>query len=331
MKKNILITGSEGFIGSHLTEFLVRKGHNVTALVLYNSFGSWGWLETLPKNIKNNINVILGDVTDDELISKITNRKDIVYHLAALIGIPYSYIAPKSYINTNIVGTYNILNASLNSSCESVVVTSTSEVYGTAEYTPIDENHVLKGQSPYSATKIAADKIAESYFYSFGLPVKIARPFNTYGPRQSARAIIPNIISQLMSKQKFLKVGNLNTFRDFNYVTDVARGVYEISKLNKLNGTSTNISSGKKVSIKELIKKISKKITPNEIPKIKIEKKRKRSNSSEVFELQGDNNKIKKYTNWQQKITLDQGLDKVIEWFKTGDNLKNYKSNIYNI
>ena len=226
MKKNILITGSEGFIGSHLTEFLVRKGHNVTALVLYNSFGSWGWLETLPKNIKNNINVILGDVTDDELISKITKRKDIVYHLAALIGIPYSYIAPKSYINTNIVGTYNILNASLNSSCESVVVTSTSEVYGTAEYTPIDENHVLKGQSPYSATKIAADKIAESYFYSFGLPVKIARPFNTYGPRQSARAIIPNIISQLMSKQKFLKVGNLNTFRDFNYVTDVAREEY---------------------------------------------------------------------------------------------------------
>ena len=240
MSKNILITGSEGFIGSHLTELMVRKGYNVTALVLYNSFGSWGWLEDLPKEIKKELNVKLGDVTDTDFVNAISKKQNLIFHLAALIGIPYSYIAPKSYIDTNIIGTQNILNASLTSGCDSVVVTSTSEVYGTAEYTPIDEKHVLKGQSPYSATKIAADKLAESYFYSFGLPVKIARPFNTYGPRQSARAIIPNIITQLLSDSKYLKLGNINTYRDFNYVTDVAEGIYQISKKKIFNGNATS-------------------------------------------------------------------------------------------
>ena len=262
MSKNILITGSEGFIGSHLTELMVRKGYNVTALVLYNSFGSWGWLEDLPKEIKKELNVKLGDVTDTDFVNAISKKQNLIFHLAALIGIPYSYIAPKSYIDTNIIGTQNILNASLTSGCDSVVVTSTSEVYGTAEYTPIDEKHVLKGQSPYSATKIAADKLAESYFYSFGLPVKIARPFNTYGPRQSARAIIPNIITQLLSDSKYLKLGNINTYRDFNYVTDVAEGIYQISKKKFLMEMQQIFLLEKKIVIKDLIQILSKKINP---------------------------------------------------------------------
>lgn len=331
MSKNILITGSEGFIGSHLTELMVRKGYNVTALVLYNSFGSWGWLEDLPKEIKKELNVKLGDVTDTDFVNTISKKQNLIFHLAALIGIPYSYVAPKSYISTNIVGTQNILNASLISGCDSVVVTSTSEVYGTAEYTPIDEKHVLKGQSPYSATKIAADKLAESYFYSFGLPVKIARPFNTYGPRQSARAIIPNIITQLLSDSKYLKVGNINTYRDFNYVTDVAEGMYQISKKKKFNGNATNISSGKKIIIKDLIQILLKKIDPKIKKKILIEKNRKRSKSSEVFFLQGDNKKLKTNTSWTERTDLLDGLDNVIKWFKDKNNLKKYKSDIYNI
>lgn len=329
--KNILVTGSEGFIGSHLTEFLLKKGFNVTALVLYNSFGSWGWLDSLPKNLKSEINVVLGDISDSELINSISKKQHTIFHLAALIGIPYSYNAPKSYIQTNINGTQNILHSALKNNCENVIITSTSEVYGTAEYIPINEKHILKGQSPYSATKIAADKIAESYFHSFGLPVKIARPFNTYGPRQSARAIIPNIITQLISGKSYLKVGNIDTYRDFNYVTDVVRGLYYISKCEKFNGSATNICTGKKISIKQLIDLTIKKINPKKKISIKIEKSRKRTKDSEVFVLQGCNKKIKKYTKWENQISFDKGLDLVIDWFRDKKNFDKYKSDIYNI
>ena len=329
MKKNILITGSEGFIGSHLTEFLVKKGHNVTALVLYNSFGSWGWLETLPKNIKNNINVILGDVTDDELISKITKRKDVVYHLAALIGIPYSYKAVESYYNTNLTGTINILNAARRFKVKRVLVTSTSEVYGTAKYTPINESHPLQAQSPYSASKIAADQISIAYGKSFGTPITIVRPFNAYGPRQSERAIIPTIISQILTKKKFIEIGNLKPTRDYNYVEDIADAFFKILNNNKTMHETINICSGKEIQINELAKKILKKFRVNK--KILSKKNRLRPKNSEVERLLGDNTKIKKLTNWKSKTSLDEGLVKTIYWFKKNFKKLKSKSNLYNI
>jgi len=327
--KRVLVTGSEGFIGSHLVESLLESGCKVRAFILYNSFNSWGWLDSFDKSKQKRIDIFLGDVRDPNGIRNAMKNIDIVFHLAALIGIPFSYHSPDSYIDTNIKGTLNILQAARDNKVKRVIVTSTSEVYGTARRVPIGESHPLQGQSPYSATKIGADKISEAFYRSFGLPVTIVRPFNTYGPRQSARAVIPTIITQLLNGKKEIKLGLLSPTRDFNYVKDVCRGFLAIAGSTKTVGEEINIASRRETSIEGLANKIIKKI--NSKARLVMDRRRIRPEASEVERLLGDNKKILKMTRWKPKYSLDKGLDETIKWFNNKKNLSFYKSDIYNV
>ena len=325
--KNILITGADGFIGSHLTELMVQKGFNVTALSIYNSFNDWGWLEEVES--KNDIEIISGDIRDSHFCRKITKGKDIVFHLAALIGIPYSYIAPQSYIDTNIKGTLNICQAALDNDVQQVIHTSTSEVYGTAKYVPIDEKHPTQPQSPYSASKISADAMAMSFHNSFDLPLIIARPFNTYGPRQSSRAIIPTIISQIASGYNSINLGDLSPTRDFNFVSDTCNGFLLLSDCKKANGEVVNIGSNTEISIEELVKKI-KALMESDV-KIQKDPIRERPKNSEVFRLVCDNQKINDLVSYKPLVSIDEGLRKTIDWLLIPGNLEKYKADIYNV
>lgn len=327
--KNILVTGADGFIGSHLTEMLMEKGYNVRAFVYYNSFNSWGWLDTLDKAKLSQIDIFTGDIRDPNGMREAMKGIDIVYHLAALIAIPFSYHSPDSYVDTNIKGTLNVLQAARDNGVSRILVTSTSEVYGTAKYVPIDEKHPFQGQSPYSATKIGADRLAESFYRSFNLPVSIVRPFNTYGPRQSARAVIPTIITQLLSGKEEIKLGSLTPTRDFNYVKDTANGFIEIANSNKTIGEEINIATQQEISIGELANELIKQINPN--AKIVCDDERLRPDKSEVNRLLGSNKKIQELTNWKQKYSFEEGIRETIEWFKDKKNLAGYKSDIYNI
>lgn len=327
--KKVLVTGACGFIGSHLVERLLEEGCDVKAFVFYNSFNSWGWLDRLPKDRLHHIEVIVGDIRDHSRVKVAVKDADIVFHLAALIGIPFSYCSPDSYVDTNIKGTLNVLQASRDSGTERIIVTSTSEVYGTAKYVPIDETHPLQGQSPYSATKIAADKIAESFHLSFGVPVIIARPFNTYGPRQSTRAIIPTIISQVLSSQKEVKLGNISPTRDFTYVDDTCRGFIEIAKSDKAVGRVINICSGKEVSIRNLAALILKIMNSNK--RTREDKGRIRPDESEVRRLLGDNALICSLTAWKPRYSLEEGLSRTITWFNENGDLHAHKSRRYTI
>jgi len=327
LKNKIIITGATGFIGSHLTEYLVGKGFNVIAFDRYNSNNNWGWLEQ--SKYKNDFQVILGDIRDYDSVSKAMNGCDAVFHLAALIGIPYSYVSPLAYIRTNIEGTYNILEAAKNLKLKQVLITSTSETYGTAQYVPIDEKHPLVGQSPYSASKIAADQLAISYFKSFELPVKLVRPFNTYGPRQSARAIIPTIISQMLNGKSEIELGSLTPTRDLTFVKDICAGFEEIYKSEILFGEVTNIGMKTEISIGELTKLIAK--TMNLEVAIKSLAERIRPENSEVERLFCDNTKLLKHTSWKPNYTLEQGIGEVIEWMKKPGNLNYFKSDKYNV
>lgn len=325
--KKVLVTGADGFIGSHLVEALVKDGAKVKALSLYNSFNNWGWLENI--NCRDNIEILSGDIRDPHFCLEITKDVNIIFHLAALIAIPYSYIAPDSYIDTNIKGTLNICQAALKNGCQRLIHTSTSEVYGTAQYVPIDEKHPLQPQSPYSATKIGADSIAMSFFNSFNLPVIIARPFNTYGPRQSARAVIPTIITQIAAGKKHLKLGDLRPTRDFNYVEDICNGFIALAKSENIIGEIINLGSNREISIGDLSNLISG-LMKSEV-KINQENKRTRPSKSEVFRLCCDNTKAKKLINYQPNHTLEQGLEKTIEWYTDAENLKKFKTEIYNV
>lgn len=329
VKKKVLVTGACGFIGSHLVERLLGEGCRVRAFVLYNSFNSLGWLDSFPKEKLKKIDIISGDIRDAHNVKRATDGIDIVFHLAALIGIPFSYNAPESYLDTNIKGTLNILQSSLDNGVKRILVTSTSEVYGTALYAPVDEKHPRQGQSPYSATKIAADAMAEAFYRSFALPVTIVRPFNTYGPRQSARAIIPTIITQLLAGNKEIKLGNILPTRDLVFVKDTVDAFVGIAASYKTIGEEINIATAKEVSIKELAKKLIMMINPH--AKIISDHKRFRPKKSEVERLLGNNAKILKLTGWKARYSLDEGLAETIRWFSSKDNLRFYKSNAYNI
>lgn len=325
--KNILVTGADGFIGSHLTEILFEKGYKVKALSQYNSFNNWGWLEQV--HCKNDIEILTGDIRDTHYCKSITKNVDIIFHLAALIAIPFSYVAPDTYVETNIKGTLNICQAAKENSVSRLIHTSTSEVYGTAKYVPIDEKHPLQPQSPYSATKIAADAMAMSFYNSFDLPVTIVRPFNTYGPRQSARAVIPTIITQIASGKKQIKLGDPSPTRDFNYVEDCCRGFVELAESKKTIGETVNIGSNTEISIGDTFNLI-KEIMSSDVTLINDEK-RKRPIKSEVFRLCCDNKKIKKLINYEPKIDIRNGLKKTIDWIRKPENFKMYKSEIYNV
>jgi NAD dependent epimerase/dehydratase len=322
-----LITGADGFIGSHLTEMLVAKGYQVKALSQYNSFNNWGWLEDV--NCKSQIEIVTGDIRDPYFCKHITKDVDIIFHLAALIAIPYSYVAPDSYVDTNITGTLNICQAAKENGNIRVIHTSTSEVYGTAQYVPIDEKHPLQPQSPYSATKIAADAMAMSFYNTFELPVTIARPFNTYGPRQSARAVIPTIITQIANGEKKIKLGCLTPTRDFNYVEDTCRGFIALAEQDKSIGETINIGSNFEISIADTLDMI--KELMNSDVKFITDEQRIRPDKSEVFRLWCDNSKIEKLTGFKPDIDIRKGLKKTIDWITKPDNLKNYKSEIYNV
>ena len=323
----ILITGADGFIGSHLTELLVIRGYKVKALSQYNSFNNWGWLEDI--NCKDQIEVITGDIRDPHFCKKIVKDVDIIFHLAALIAIPYSYVAPDSYVDTNIKGTLNICQAAKESGNIRIIHTSTSEVYGTAKYVPIDEKHPLQAQSPYSASKIAADAMAMSFYNSFALPVTIARPFNTYGPRQSARAVIPTIITQIANGAKEIKLGDLTPTRDFNYVEDTCRGFIALAEEDQTIGKTINIGSNFEISIAETLN-IIKELMESEVRFIQ-DKQRIRPEKSEVFRLWCDNTLIKSLTNYSPEIGIRDGMQKTINWITKPENLKVYKSEIYNV
>ena len=327
MARKVLVTGADGFIGSHLVEELLKEGYDVRAFVLYNSFNTWGWLDTFPKETLDKIDVFTGDVRDPNAVRKAMEGMDAVLHLAALIAIPYSYYAPDAYVDTNIKGTLNVLQAARDLGTERVLVTSTSEVYGTAQYVPIDEKHPYQGQSPYSATKIGADRLAESFYRSFNLPVTIVRPFNTFGPRQSARAVIPTIITQLLSGKKEIKLGSLEPTRDFNYVKDTARGFIEIMKSDRTIGEEINIATQKEISIGELAEELIRQINPN--AKIVCDNQRLRPKKSEVERLLGSNEKIRRLTEWKPLYTFEEGLAETIEFLK--GNLDKYKVDIYNV
>ena len=327
--KNVLITGSDGFIGSHLTEELIDQGCNVRAFVYYNSFSSWGWLDNLDKEKLSKIEVVAGDIRDRGSVAKAMEGIDVVFHLAALIGIPYSYDSPESYVGTNITGTLNVLEEARRMGTERVIVTSTSEVYGTAQYVPIDEKHPFQGQSPYSATKIGGDRMAESYFRSFNVPVTIARPFNTYGPRQSARAIIPTIISQLCNGSDEISLGSLSPTRDLVYVKDTARGFISLAENDNTIGEEINIATQDEITIGDLAQKLISAIRP--AATIISDEQRVRPEKSEVERLLGSNEKIKSLTGWVPEWSLDNGLKATIEWFKEPANLAAYKSDIYNV
>ena len=325
--KRVLVTGADGFIGSHLTEELVKRGYEVRAFAYYNSFNTWGWLDTLPEDIMKHIDVFTGDIRDPNGVRTAMQGIDEVFHLAALIAIPFSYHSPDSYVDTNIKGTLNVLQAARDLGTQKVMVTSTSEVYGTAKYVPIDEKHPYQGQSPYSATKIGADRLAESFYRSFELPVAIVRPFNTYGPRQSARAVIPTIITQLLAGKTEIKLGSLTPTRDFNYVKDTAAGFIAIAESDKTVGEEINIATGTEISIADLAKEIISQINPN--AKIICDEDRLRPDKSEVNRLLGDNAKIKSLTDWEQKYTFSLGIAETIEWLR--NNLDKYKTDIYNV
>lgn len=327
MNKKVLVTGADGFIGSHLTESLLEQGYDVRAFVYYNSFNSWGWLDTLPKEKLNKIEIFAGDIRDPNGVREAMRGVDMVFHLAALIAIPFSYHSPDSYVDTNIKGTLNVLQAARELKTERVLVTSTSEVYGTALYVPIDEKHPFQGQSPYSATKIGADRLAESFYRSFNLPVTIVRPFNTYGPRQSARAVIPTIITQLLSGAQEIKLGSLTPTRDFNFVKDTARGFIEISKSEKTIGEEINIATQHEISIGQLAAEIIAQINPK--AQIVCEQERLRPEKSEVNRLLGCNEKIMALTDWKPQYTLETGIAETIAFLR--ENLGKYKCDIYNM
>lgn len=327
MAEKILVTGADGFIGSHLTEELVKQGFDVKAFSLYNSFNTWGWLDTLPQDIMENVEVFTGDVRDPNGVREAMKGTDAVFHLAALIAIPFSYHSPEAYVDTNIKGTLNVLQAAKQLDLDKVLITSTSEVYGTAQYVPIDESHPYQGQSPYSATKIGADRLAESFYRSFGLPVAIVRPFNTYGPRQSARAVIPTIITQLLAGKEEIRLGSLTPTRDFNFVKDTAQGFIEIYRSDKTVGEEINIATQNEISIGELAEELIKQINPQ--AKIVCDEERLRPEKSEVNRLLGSNEKIKMLTDWEPRFTFEEGLAQTIDFFR--DNLEKYKVDIYNI
>jgi NAD dependent epimerase/dehydratase len=327
MMKNAFITGADGFIGSHLTEMLVAKGYQVKALSQYNSFNNWGWLEDV--SCKEKIEVLTGDIRDPHFCKYITKDVDIIFHLAALIAIPYSYVAPDSYVDTNIKGTLNICQAAKENGNIRVIHTSTSEVYGTAQYVPIDENHPLQPQSPYSATKIAADAMAMSFFNAFELPVTIARPFNTYGPRQSARAVIPTIITQIANGMKEIKLGDVSPTRDFNYVEDTCRGFIALAESDQTIGQTVNIGSNFEISVGDTLN-IIKELMNSDVQFV-IDEQRFRPEKSEVFRLWCDNTKIEKLTDFTPQVDIREGLQRTIDWFTIGENLKNYKAGIYNV
>lgn len=323
--KKVLVTGADGFIGSHLTELLLEEGYEVRALSVYNSFNYWGWLD----DIKHpRLEVVSGDVRDAAFCRHITQGCDTVFHLAALIAIPYSYVAPESYVDTNIKGTLNMCQAALDHNVRRLIVTSTSEVYGTARYVPIDENHPRQPQSPYSATKIGADAIAKSFYNAFNLPVTIARPFNTYGPRQSARAIIPTIITQIANGVREIKVGDLSPTRDFNFVKDTCRGFLAIARAEGVEGEEINIATGTEVTMKQTLMKIAE-IMDADINWV-VDPERIRPSKSEVFRLCGDNTKIETLTDWRPEWSLEEGLRATVDWFRNLDNLAKYKYNVYN-
>jgi NAD dependent epimerase/dehydratase len=329
MSKKVLVTGADGFIGSHLVEQLLEEGKEVKAFVLYNSFNSYGWLDTLPKSVLKNIEIFSGDIRDPNGTRVAMEGCDTVYHLAALIAIPYSYHSPDNYVDVNIKGTLNILQAARLLNTERVLVTSTSEVYGTAQYVPIDEKHPYQGQSPYSASKIGADRMAESFYRSFNMPVTIVRPFNTYGPRQSARAVIPTIITQLLNGEVDIKLGDVIPTRDLLYVKDTVKGFTAIAASKKTIGEEINIATGQEISVGDLAQLLIDKINPK--AKIITDSQRIRPKNSEVFRLLGENKKIKSLTDWSPEFTVENGLEKTIEWFKNEENLKKYKHEIYNL
>lgn len=325
--KRVLVTGADGFIGSHLTESLLERGYDVKAFAYYNSFNTWGWLDSLPQEKLKEIEVFTGDIRDPNGVREAMKGVDAVFHLAALIAIPFSYHSPDSYVDTNIKGTLNVLQAARQLETGRALVTSTSEVYGTAQYVPIDEKHPYQGQSPYSATKIGADRLAESFYRSFQLPVSIVRPFNTFGPRQSARAVIPTIISQLLAGKEKIKLGALTPTRDFNYVKDTAAGFIAIAESDKTIGEEINIATQQEISIGELAEEIISQINPK--AEIVCDEQRLRPEKSEVNRLLGSNDKIKRLTDWKQQYTFAEGISETIGWMR--HNMKVYKADIYNV
>ena len=323
----VLVTGAGGFIGSHLTELLLREGMEVKAFVHYNALGTWGWIDTFPKELKDSIEVFAGDIRDPHGVREAMKGCEAVFHLAALIAIPFSYHSPDSYVDTNVKGTLNVLQAARDLGGIRVLVTSTSEVYGTAKYVPIDENHPFQGQSPYSATKIGADRLAESFYRSFDLPVTLVRPFNTFGPRQSARAVIPTIITQLLSGKKEIRLGSLTPTRDFNYVKDTANGFYQIYLSDKTVGQEINIATQKEISIGDLTNELIQQINPE--AKIVCDEQRLRPEKSEVNRLLGSNQKIRQLTDWRPCYSFESGLAETIDFLRL--NMNRYKTDIYNV
>ena len=328
-ERRVLVTGADGFIGSHLAEALLNEGSDVRAFVYYNSFNSWGWLDTLPREVQMRLDVVTGDVRDPNGVREAMKGCDVVFHLAALIAIPFSYHSPDSYVDTNIKGTLNVLQAARQLEVERVLVTSTSEVYGTAQYAPIDERHPLQGQSPYSATKIGADRLAESFYKSFQTPVVIVRPFNTYGPRQSARAIIPTIITQLLSAKTELRLGSLTPTRDFNHVNDTVRGFVAIAKSDEAIGEEVNIATGEEHSIEYVARFLIAELNP--AARIVTAEERLRPDNSEVFRLIGDHSKIVRLTGWSPQYQIETGLRDTVAWFREPSNLAKYKTWLYNV
>jgi len=327
--KKVLVTGADGFIGSHLVEKLLDEGCCVKAFVYYNSFNSWGWLDTLPKDRLEEIEIFVGDIRDPNGVETAVQGCDVVFHLAALIGIPFSYHSPDSYVDTNIRGTLNVLQAVRKLNTEKLLVTSTSEVYGTAQYVPIDEKHPFQGQSPYSATKIGADRLAESFYRSFDLPLAIVRPFNTYGPRQSARAVIPTIITQLLSGDRELHLGSLRPTRDFVYVKDTVQGFVEIARSDRTIGEEINIATGVEITVGDIAKELIAQLNPD--AQIVCTDERVRPDKSEVDRLLGCNKKLMSLTDWQPRFNLKTGLAETIEWFTQKENISGYKTRTYNV
>lgn len=327
MSKKVLVTGADGFIGSHLVEYLLSQGYEVRALTLYNSFGSYGWLDTLTNHQLSSVEIIPGDIRDAHQVSEVVKGIDTIFHLAALISIPYSYQAPNQFIQVNIGGTLNILQAARQHNSRRVLITSTSEVYGSARYIPIDENHPLQGQSPYSASKIGADKLAESFYRSFDLPVAVVRPFNTYGPRQSVRAIIPSVITRLLQNEREIKLGNLTPTRDLVYVKDTVEGFERLSQSESAIGREVNIATGKEISMGDLVSELIGMINPE--AKIISDPDRTRPESSEVFRLLGDNNLLKNLTGWTPGTSLKDGLAETISWFADEQNLSAFPQGRY--
>lgn len=324
--QTVLITGADGFIGSHLTEMLLQQGYRVKALSYYNSFNNWGWLDGIRHPA---LEVVTGDVRDPHFCKHITRDVSVVFHLAALIAIPYSYVAPDSYVDTNVKGTLNICQAAKENGVQRVLVTSTSEVYGTARYVPIDEKHPKQPQSPYSATKIGADAMAMSFYNAFELPVVIVRPFNTYGPRQSARAIIPTIITQIKNGMKTIRLGDLTPTRDFNFVKDTCRGFIELAQCDAAVGQEVNVCSNYEISMRDTLELIAR-LMHAEVEFVE-DTQRLRPKNSEVFRLWGDNAKIKSLTGFEPAYTIESGLQETIDWFSDPENLKKYKADIYNV